>query len=68
MPRPIKPVGKVRNREKKASGNELLWSDKTPDGDNEYGTVTLNPGTFKGMPLVIEEFGLGSPHAWRRRF
>lgn len=68
MPRPITPVGRVRNRDKRASDGILLWSEKTPDGDHDFGTVTLNPGTFRGARLVVEDFGLGSPHAFRRRF
>jgi len=68
MPNRIMPVGRMRKPGKKTSGNEFLWSEKTPDGDNEFGTVTLNPGMFHGEPLVIESFGLGSSHAFRRKF
>jgi len=67
MSRAITPVGRGR-RERKIPENELMWSEKMPKGDNEFGTVTLNPGTFHGIPMVVESFGLGSPHAFRRRF
>ena len=35
---------------------------------NDFGGIKMEPGTFKGMQLVTDDFGTGGKHAWRRLF
>lgn len=45
----------------------LGWSI-VPPKDGDYNGILLKAGSFHGESLVIEDFDLGSPHAWRKMF
>ena len=56
--------------------NKLGWSFVKPS-DNDYNGILLSDkeptidevaSKFAGCDFIIEDFGLNSPHAWRRMF
>lgn len=74
----ITPVGNVRDPDKSLEGfdNELGWTLTKPK-DNDYNGILLSSekptiecvaDKFKDCDFVIDDFELGSPHAWRRMF
>lgn len=74
---PIEPAGRVRiPREPGDYENELGWTLEKPQ-DNDYNGILLSSdrpsipsvaSQFCDTDFVIEDFDLGSPHSWRRRF
>ena len=65
-------VGKGKGE--KLEDTEELWSMELPRNDHDFGTILLEAGFFQNpktgdtISFVIEDFGLGFPHSFRRRF
>jgi hypothetical protein len=64
----IEPYGKERVHPDKVDlRTDLDWSIIAPK-DGQYSEILLEAGTFHGDEFIIEDFGLNSPHAWKRMF
>jgi len=64
----IEPFGKKRELPDKVDlKTDLDWSIVAPR-DGQYSEILLEAGKFHDEDFVIEDFGLGSPHAWKRMF
>jgi len=61
-------------RKEKPENVEELWSIELPKDDHDFGSILLEAGFFQNpktgdtISFVIEDFGLGFPHSFRRRF
>lgn len=64
----IEPFGKKREASDNVNLETKLGWTVVPPRDNDYRGILLTAGTFHGESLVIEDFDLGSSHAWRRMF
>ena len=64
----IEPFGRKRETPDTVNLETRLGWTVVPPRDNDYRGILLTAGTFHGESLVIEDFDLGSPHAWKRIF